>query len=143
MTIIQKNSSIQTSIKEYATFCTGYSSLIQNHHGSSPPADLQLSRGVTGGGDLIVEQTGQEVGVILTGDLASEVTSSKLELVAPGALGGQFVGLLLQKTQGVGLVDLLAVRGGDAVVRPLPELRAGDFGGGRVLLFFVSFCVFN
>lgn len=111
--------------------------------GPSPLATLQLSRGASGGRDLVVEQTGQEVGVILTGDLAGEVASSKLELVALGALGGQLVGLLLQKTQGVGLVDLLAVRGGDAVVRPLPELRPGDFGGGGVLLFSLLAVLFD
>lgn len=50
-----------------------------------------------------------------------------------GALGGQIVGHLLEEAQGVGLVDLVALGRGDAVLDPLPELAAGDFGRGGVL----------
>lgn len=55
-------------------------------------------------------------------------------LIALAGLGGQAVSLLLQKTESVGLVELLALGGGDVVLGPLPQLAAGDFGGSGVLL---------
>ena len=87
------------------------------------------------GRDLVVEQRGQEIRVVLARHLAGEVAGRKLELVALGALLGELVGLLLEELEGVALVDLLALRGADAVARPLPELAAADFGGGGVLLW--------
>lgn len=56
-----------------------------------------------------------------------------MELVALGALGGQIVSDLLEELERIRLVDALALGSGDAVASPLPELRAGDFGGGGVL----------
>ena len=54
-------------------------------------------------------------------------------LVALLCLGGQRIGLLLEKSQSVSLVDLLALSGGDTVADPLPELGAGDLSGGGIL----------
>jgi hypothetical protein len=75
----------------------------------------------------------QEVGVILASHLAGEVLCREVELVAGWGVGGQRVGALLEELKGVGLVDLLALSGGDAVLGPLPELAAGDLGGRSVL----------
>lgn len=75
----------------------------------------------------------QEVGVILAGHLAGEVLCREVELVAGWGVGGQRVGALLEELEGVGLVDLLALSGGDAVLGPLPELTAGDLGGRGIL----------
>lgn len=53
--------------------------------------------------------------------------------MALGRARGETLGALLEQAEGVGLVDLLALRRGDAVLDPLPELAAGDLGGGGVL----------
>ena len=99
---------------------------------------LQLRRRVTRRRNLIIKQTRQEIRIILAGNLACEVPCRELELVALGPLGGETVGLLLQQTQRVLLVDLFPVRGADVVVGPLPELAAGDFGGCGVLLVLLA-----
>lgn len=59
-----------------------------------------------------------------------------MELVALAGLLGQLVGLLLEKLERVSFVDALALRGCHAVADPLPELTAGDFGGGGILPVF-------
>ena len=76
---------------------------------------------------------GQEVSIVLTSDLAREVLCCQVVLVPLGALRRELLGLLSQELEGVGLVDAAALGGGDAVTDPLPELGAGDLGGGGVL----------
>lgn len=80
----------------------------------------------------------EEVGVVLAGDLAAKVLRGELVLVALGRARGEPVGALLEQAEGVGLVDLLALRRGDAMLDPLPELAAGDLGRGGVLPWMVS-----
>lgn len=75
----------------------------------------------------------EEVGVVLASDLAREVLSSKVVLVALGTGSSELVGRLLEKLQGVGLVDALALGGGDTVLNPLPKLASGHLGGSGVL----------
>ena len=55
-------------------------------------------------------------------------------LVPVGRLGRQLVRLLFEQFQRVGFVDFFAFGGRDAVFAPLPQLAAGDFGGGGVFL---------
>ena len=103
----------------------------------------QLAGGGGGadGGDLVVEQAGQEVGVVLAGDLCGEVLGGEGELVAGGRLGPQLLRLLLQQPQRVRLVHLLALRRRHPVLDPLPELRPRYFGRCCILpVFFFSFC---
>lgn len=88
--------------------------------------------------DLIVQQAGQELGILLASHLGSKVSCSQLELVTARALGSQVFSLLLQQTQGVRLVDLLAVRRRGVVARPLPQLATRHFGRSSILLFRVS-----
>jgi len=119
------------------------------------PSYLELGGGggAASGGDLVVKEPGlrcqysyeawnlrgqgysrsQEVGIVFSSDLTSEVLSSKLELVALGGLGLELGGLLLEELESVSLVDTLALGGGDAVADPLPELRARDLSGSRIL----------
>lgn len=59
-----------------------------------------------------------------------------MELVALASLGRELIGTLLEQLEGVGLVDALALRSGDAMASPLPQLAAGDFGGGSILPVF-------
>ena len=80
----------------------------------------------------------QEIGIVLAGNLASEVLRRQAELVALGTLGGQFVGALGEDLESVGLVDTLALGGGDAVADPLPELRAGHLCRRGVLPMSLS-----
>lgn len=75
----------------------------------------------------------QEVGVVLTSDLAREVLGSEVELVTGAGLGGELVRDLLEELERVGLVDTLALGGGDTVLDPLPELRSGDLSGSSIL----------
>lgn len=95
--------------------------------------ELGSRQRVTSTGNLVVKQRGQEVGIVLASHLGGEVLSGKVELVALGSLGGELVCLLLEKLEGVRLVDALALGGGDAVLDPLPELGAGNLGGGSIL----------
>lgn len=87
---------------------------------------------------LFVSIPGEEISVVFAGDLAGEVLSSKVVLVALAGLGGQLVGALLEQLQRVGLVDALALGGGDAVANPLPELTARDLGGSSILPVFIG-----
>ncbi|KAI6775412.1 hypothetical protein HG530_002170 [Fusarium avenaceum] len=73
------------------------------------------------------------IGVILAGDLAREVLGSEVELVALGARGRQLVGCLLEKLQGVRLVDSLALGCADTVLHPLPELTSGNLSCSSIL----------
>ena len=82
--------------------------------------------------NLVVQQAGQEVGVVLARNLTGKVPSRKLELVTLRTLRGKAVSLLLQQTQGVALIHATALRGGDAVTRPLPQLATRNLGGGSV-----------
>jgi hypothetical protein len=75
----------------------------------------------------------QEISIVLASDLAGKVLGSEVELVPLGGLGGQLLSLFLEELEGIGLVDALALGGRDAVLDPLPQLGAGDFGGGGVL----------
>lgn len=112
-----------------------YRGIINHQSGTNTLTTRRLQfRRSTRGRDLIVQQTGKEVRIILTRHLTGKVTGRQLVLVALGGLGGQAVGLLLKQTQSVGLVDLLAIGAGDLVVHPLPELRPGHFGGSGILL---------
>ena len=70
---------------------------------------------------------------MFTSDLAREVLCCQVVLVPLGALRRELLGLFSQELESVGLVDAVALGGGDAVTDPLPELGAGDFGGGGVL----------
>ena len=59
-------------------------------------------------------------------------------LVALGSLRGKTIGRLLQELQGIGLVHLLTLSSGHAVLDPLPQLATGHLGGGSILPVFVS-----
>lgn len=59
-----------------------------------------------------------------------------MELVALGGLCSKALGALLEELEGVGLVDALALGGGDAVLDPLPELASGDFSRSGILPIF-------
>jgi len=85
-------------------------------------------------GDLVVQQAGDEVRVVLAGDLAGEVLGREVELVALGRALRERVRLLAQQLQRVRLVDRLTLGGRDAVPAPLPELGAADFGRRCVFL---------
>lgn len=52
-------------------------------------------RNLTRRRNLIIQQTGQEIGIIFACNLAGKIATSKLELIALGPLGGQLVDLLL------------------------------------------------
>lgn len=116
-------------------FCFSRSTPIIVVHLISQAQHLKLGsrQRVTSAGNLVVKQGGQEVGIVLASHLGGKVLSGKVELVALGGLGGELVGLLLEKLEGVRLVDALALGGGDAVLHPLPELGAGNLGGGGIL----------
>jgi len=114
---------------------------------------LQLGGGRAGSdtGDLVVKEPddtisrcsqerepiknlrGQEIGIVLSGDLSSEILRSKVILVALRRLGRKLVGLLLEQRKSVCLVDSLALGGGDAMADPLPQLGARHLGGGSIL----------
>jgi hypothetical protein len=76
---------------------------------------------------------GQEVGVLLASHLSGKVLRRKLELVALGRVLLQLSGLLVEQLQGVLLVHLLAAVCGDAVLAPLPQLRARDLSSRSIL----------
>jgi hypothetical protein len=82
---------------------------------------------------LELDLRGQEVGILLASHLSGEVLRRKLELVALGSVLLQLSGLLVQELQGVLLVHLLAALGRDAVLAPLPQLRARDLSSRGVL----------
>lgn len=84
--------------------------------------------------NLVVEQTGQEIRIVLARDLGREIPRGQLELVSLGGLLSKRVGLLLEQTERICFVDALALGGGDVVSDPLPQLASGDFGGSGVLL---------
>lgn len=83
---------------------------------------LGSSRRGTDVGDLVVEEAGEELGIVLAGDLGAKVLRGELVLVALWRLAGELVGLLAEQPGGVGLVDRLALGSLDAVTAPLPEL---------------------
>jgi hypothetical protein len=100
--------------------------------------------------DLVVQQAGEEVGVVLAGDLEGEVPSGELVLVTGWCLLRQSVRDLLKDLKVVLLRDLLTLGGGRAMLGPLPELstnqysiavrnlgvsnlRAGHLSGGSIL----------
>lgn len=90
--------------------------------------------------NVIYEESGrrgnirsQEISIVLASDLAGKVLGSKVVLVALASLLGKVISALLEELEGVGLVDALALGGGDAVADPLPELASGDLGGGSIL----------
>lgn len=76
----------------------------------------------------------QEVCIVFSSDLCSEIPSRELVLVALWTLLCQLVRLFLQQTQSVGLVDLLALGSCHVVANPLPKLAAGDFRRSSILL---------
>ena len=66
--------------------------------------------------NLIVKQTGQEIGIILTGDLGGKVPRSEMVLVPFTSLGGEAVGLFLQETKSIVLGESHAFGGLDVVL---------------------------
>lgn len=83
---------------------------------------------------LIVQQRRQEIGIFFSRDLAGEVLSSEMVLVAIGGFRGQFVRLLLQKLLCKGFVNFLTFGCHDTVFAPLPELTSADFRRGCIFL---------
>ena len=75
----------------------------------------------------------QKVGVLLARHLAGKVLRGEMVLVPLGRARGQAVGALLEELERVGLVYLVALGRGDAVLNPLPELAPGHLGGGGIL----------
>lgn len=78
----------------------------------------------------------QEISIILASNLAGKIAGGKLKLVALGAFVCELVGLLLQQLECIVLVDPFALRRGDVVPGPLPELAAAYFGSGGIFLLF-------
>ena len=56
-----------------------------------------------------------------------------MELVTLSSLGGQLIRLLLEQLEGIRLVDTLAISSGNAMLSPLPQLRAGDLSSSGIL----------
>lgn len=84
----------------------------------------------------------QEIGIILARDLPGKVLGRELEPIPLGRLGRKLSRACREELQVISLVHALPLRRDDAVAGPLPELAAGDFGGGGVLPFsWVSFKV--
>lgn len=83
---------------------------------------LQLTsrRGGADGRDLVIQERGEEVGVVLAGDLGREVLAGECVLVSLGGIGCELLRLLLEQAQRVRLVDLLALGRRHAVTHPLP-----------------------
>jgi hypothetical protein len=75
----------------------------------------------------------EELCIVLASDLALEVLSREVELIALGCLLAQLVSLLLEQLECVLLGDGLALGGLDAMLRPLPKLRPRHLGGSSIL----------
>lgn len=93
---------------------------------------LELGRAANGG-DLVVKEGGEEVGVLVANNLGLEVSGGLSKLVAGLGVLDELVGLLVEELDGVVLGDLLALSGGDGVLDPLVELRSRNLGGGSIL----------
>lgn len=114
---------------------------------AGPGADISLynNLGGTVSGTTLLnwwideeDSRGQEVSIILSSNLAGEVASSKLILIALWSLCGKFVGLLLEELKGVCLIDSLPFSGGNVVLGPLPELASANFSGSSILLWLIG-----
>lgn len=93
---------------------------------------LELGRAANGG-DLVVKESGEEVGVLVANNLGLEVSGGLSKLVAGLGVLDELVGLLVEKLDGVVLGDLLALGGGNTVLDPLVELRSRHLSGGSIL----------